>query len=543
LNEDGETVNSTDDKFVQPSDEDAQGNVLTDEELTRKRMSDVHQTPSKEDSKPAAQPEHEDSSPSPEQHRERLNKRDHESENIKKLFANLAENTPKQLKEQGEKHAMEIAAMKRANMDTPIILTTKTTPAQTMNNHRSTAHFNAMTRPSDTMFDGRPKNWPAFEHHLLTEAENPTISWNQDITNYQPNEDSEPFNFLERYVDLPGDMTNTLMSELADAKQINLVQPASQLLKLHCLKTKVKKCLTTDLAHDLDASMPTGLSHKDRRLFFIKLVSHTFPDKEAHKRIIYQYIFKLEITESNNMESFTRELRRHIKQYDAIQGSEWKKITNHIIRQYQKIDFPPFNTGFNMIIVRGPSTADTKYGWLCILLEWTNSTRHDLTTHNLWPKPEITTNQELNTMPMHDKQWGTDLNSWKAHGMAAKSKTLAELTTPISIFTAATMDQSTISYNPYLSTHVFTKANIDAPKPTYTIWIGVSHVFLSTFWCSKCNSWSSHHDKIHDECIRWQNMKDAQVAKQVEYRKETQQSHYGPPQLQDRTYGRNDNNK
>jgi hypothetical protein len=67
-------VNSSDDEFMQPSDEDAQGNVLTEEELTSKRMSDVHLTPSKEDSKPAAQPENEDSSPSPEQHRERLNK-------------------------------------------------------------------------------------------------------------------------------------------------------------------------------------------------------------------------------------------------------------------------------------------------------------------------------------------------------------------------------------------------------------------------------------------------------------------------------------
>jgi hypothetical protein len=81
-------------------------------------MTDVHRTPSKEDRKPAARPENEDSSPSPEQHRERLSKRDHESENIKKLFANLAETTTKQLKEQGEKHAMEIAAMKRANLDT-----------------------------------------------------------------------------------------------------------------------------------------------------------------------------------------------------------------------------------------------------------------------------------------------------------------------------------------------------------------------------------------------------------------------------------------
>jgi hypothetical protein len=212
-----------------------------------------------------------------------------------------------------------------------------------------------------------------------------------------------------------------------------------------------------------------------------------------------------------------------------------------MIRQYQKIDSPPFNTGFNMIIVRGASTADTKYGWLCILLEWTNITRHNIITRNLWSKPEITTNQELNKMLMHDKKWGTDLNSWKSHGTAAKSKRWAEsstkLTTPRSISTPATMDRSTISYDPYLSTHVFTKVNIDAPKPTDNIWIGVSHVFLPTFWCSKCNSWSSHHDKIHDERIRWENMKDAQVAKQVEYIKQTQQSHYGPPQLQDRTYG------
>jgi hypothetical protein len=150
-------------------------------------------------------------------------------------------------------------------------------------------------------------------------------------------------------------------------------------------------------------------------------------------------------------------------------------------------------------------------------------------------------------MPMHDKPWGTELNSWKSHGTAAKSKTWAEsstkLTTRRSISTAALMDRSTISYDPYLSTHVFTKVNIDAPKPKDNIWIDVSHVFSPTFWCAKCNSWSSHHDKIHDERIRWQNMKDAQIVKQVEYRKQTQKSHYGPPQQQDITYGRNDNNK
>jgi hypothetical protein len=38
-------------------------------------------------------------------------------------------------------------------------------------------------------------------------------------------------------------------------------------------------------------------------------------------------------------------------------------------------------------------------------------------------------------------------------------------------------------------------------------------------------------------------MKDAQVAKQVEQRKQTQQNHYGPPKQQDRQYSRNYNNR
>jgi hypothetical protein len=123
-----------------------------EEELASIRMSDTHQTPNKEDGKPASQPENEDSSLSPEPNRRRLNKQEYEADNMKKLFPNLAKNTQKQLREPGEKHVMEIAAMKRANLDTQNILTTKTTPDQTMNDHRTTAHFNAMTKPSETFF-------------------------------------------------------------------------------------------------------------------------------------------------------------------------------------------------------------------------------------------------------------------------------------------------------------------------------------------------------------------------------------------------------
>jgi hypothetical protein len=60
LDEDGETINSNDNGFMQPSDEDAQGNAPPDEEIERKRMADAQRTPSKEDSKPAAQPEDEE---------------------------------------------------------------------------------------------------------------------------------------------------------------------------------------------------------------------------------------------------------------------------------------------------------------------------------------------------------------------------------------------------------------------------------------------------------------------------------------------------
>jgi hypothetical protein len=64
--------------------------------------------------------------------------------------------------------------------------------------------------------------------------------------------------------------------------------------------------------------------------------------------------------------------------------------------------------------------------------------RHDLITHNLWPKPETTTSQELNTMPMHDNQWGTYGNSWKFHSTTAKLKPWSDsstkLTTPRCLF-------------------------------------------------------------------------------------------------------------
>jgi hypothetical protein len=99
-----------------------------------------------------------------------------------------------------------------------------------------------------------------------------------------------------------------------------------------------------------------------------------------------EYIFKLEIIESNNMEGFQRELIPHVNQYDAIKVKERKKITNHLIHQYHKIDLPPFQIRFNIRVLVGPK-EQMKYSWMCTLLEWKTSTCHDLIMHNIWHKP------------------------------------------------------------------------------------------------------------------------------------------------------------
>jgi hypothetical protein len=75
FDKDGDIVNSSDHDFLQPSDEDVQGNVLTAEEKTIIMINDSHQTQNKEDTKPAAKPENEDISPSPELNQIRLCKK------------------------------------------------------------------------------------------------------------------------------------------------------------------------------------------------------------------------------------------------------------------------------------------------------------------------------------------------------------------------------------------------------------------------------------------------------------------------------------
>jgi hypothetical protein len=278
------------------------------DELAPIRMDNSNCTPKKQDANPSEGQEEQETPSSTKRNRIRLQKQDYETEKMKKLFASFTANTHTKLREQAGKNEMEIAAMKQTNMDTQNLLTKKTTPTQIMNDHITSSHFTAMTKPSEILFDRKPENWTEFEHHLLTETENPTIVWNQELTNFHlMDETTKKISFLEGYSNIPETTIGALWDDLQHAKQIELVRPASQLYKIHFLKTRLKNCLTPDLTHDIEASMPTDLINKKYgHIFFIKIVSHTFSDKEAHQCIMYEYILKLKITESNNMEGFQK---------------------------------------------------------------------------------------------------------------------------------------------------------------------------------------------------------------------------------------------
>jgi hypothetical protein len=64
-------------------------------------------------------------------------------------------------------------------MATQHLVTQKTIPP--VHDYKVAAHFKSITKVSETLFDENPDNWPAFENHLIREAEKPTIGWSKGI--------------------------------------------------------------------------------------------------------------------------------------------------------------------------------------------------------------------------------------------------------------------------------------------------------------------------------------------------------------------------
>jgi hypothetical protein len=165
---------------------------------------------------------------------------------MKKLFSVFTvftANTLKQLNDQAEKHTIEIAAMKRTSMETQNLIKTKTMPTQPVNDRRASGHFTAMATACDVLFDGQSENWLMLENHLLNEAENPTLGWNQELLHFQlMDTTNRPFKFLEGYLKIPNIMIDALKDNLKHTKPEDLQKPASRLYKLYSLRTKLINC-------------------------------------------------------------------------------------------------------------------------------------------------------------------------------------------------------------------------------------------------------------------------------------------------------------
>jgi hypothetical protein len=94
--------------------------------------------------------------------------------------------------------------MRQTTIEAQHLLMNNTMETQLVNDHRTSAHFTAMNKACDVLFDGQSDNWPAFESHLLNEAENPTIGWSHELLNFQlMDKTALPFNFLERCFSIP----------------------------------------------------------------------------------------------------------------------------------------------------------------------------------------------------------------------------------------------------------------------------------------------------------------------------------------------------
>jgi hypothetical protein len=114
--------------------------------------------------------------------------------------------------------------------------------------------------------------------------------------------------------------------------------------------------------------MSDGTSNKDGHIVFIQLVASTFPYKETNRTIMLDYSMELKLTPNNYMESYQQDLLCHFTQYNSIKGTEWKKITNDVIKIYRKIDEPAFQTRLNTIIITAPMTQ-TQHTWLSIFVK------------------------------------------------------------------------------------------------------------------------------------------------------------------------------
>jgi hypothetical protein len=158
-------------------------------------------------------------------------------------------------------------------------------------------------------------------------------------------------------------------------------------------------------------------------------------------------------------------------------------------------------------------------------MRWTIETRQDVISRKLWPKIDISDNQEFiqndahaSTKLVDDQQKETNTQSHQPGAMVAynHSKRVSTLiSAPI-----ITYNRSGISYDITKKNHIFTAHHYNEPKPTDNVWIGISHTYLPTLWCPKCNKWDSHPETLLKDRMRFIDM--------MEEKNSRKEQNYGP---------------
>jgi hypothetical protein len=126
-------------------------------------------------------------------------------------------------------------------------------------------------------------------------------------------------------------MIDGIQDDLKDTKEEDPNNIDTKIYKLKALKTKLCNCLTHSFSDHIEESMPMDIINNNGHIYFCLILSCIFPDKDAHKEIIKNYILELKITKSISMESYQRDLLKHLKAYKKLRGTEWKKIITTII--------------------------------------------------------------------------------------------------------------------------------------------------------------------------------------------------------------------
>jgi hypothetical protein len=108
-----------------------------------------------------------------------------------------------------------------------------------------------------------------FKDCLVKEVENQTIGWSKDILVFQLMGHGPEINLLETYFDIPPNMIPRLADDLKNTKREDLSNINSKLYKLNTLKTKLPNCRTPNFGDHIEESMPTDISNKNGRIFFL----------------------------------------------------------------------------------------------------------------------------------------------------------------------------------------------------------------------------------------------------------------------------------